>query len=109
MSRSNSGTAVSAYFPGESLDALNDMLHWNPTWYVATSYDDTSWSTEIAIPLDQLVVTGNATTKNWANEVWAFNAIRTIPGVATHSIAPSITDQAAVDDWFLLDLNKARR
>ena len=93
---------------GESCDALNDMLRWNPTWYRETSNDDKSWSTEIAIPLEQLVVSGDAVRKNWTNEVWAFNAIRTIPGIATHSLAPSISDRAIADDWFLLDLNMAR-
>ena len=93
---------------GESCDALNDMLRWNPTWYRETSNDDKSWSTEIAIPLEQLVVSGDAVRKNWTNEVWAFNAIRTIPGIATHSLAPSISDRATADDWFLLDLNMAR-
>ena len=93
---------------GESCDALNDMLRWNPTWYRETSNDDKSWSTEIAIPLEQLVVSGDAVRKNWTNEVWAFNAIRTIPGIATHSLTPSISDRAIADDWFLLDLNMAR-
>jgi hypothetical protein len=93
---------------GESCDALNDMPRWNPTWYRETSNDGKSWSTEIAIPLDQLVVSGDAVRKNWTNEVWAFSAIRAIPGVATHSLGPSIADRATADDWFLLDLNKAR-
>ncbi len=93
---------------GDYCDALNDMLRWNPTWYVATATDGKSWSTEIAIPFEQLVVSGDAIRKNWTNEVWAFNAIRTIPGVSTHSHAPSISDRAVADDWFLLDLNEAR-
>ena len=93
---------------GEFHDSLNDMLHWNPTWHVAISHDDKSWSAEIAIPLEQLVVAGDASGKDWANEVWALNAIRTIPSAATHSMAPSISDRSATDDWFLLDLGGAK-
>ncbi len=94
---------------GDYVDALNDMLQWNPTWWVATRNDGNAWSAEIAIPLEQLVVSGEGATKDWTNEVWAINAVRTIPGVATHSMAPTISDRAAADDWFLLDLNVARR
>ncbi len=94
---------------GDYFDALNDMLHWNPTWWRTTINDGNAWSTEIAIPLDQLVTSGEGTTKDWTNEVWAIHAVRTIPGVATHSMPPTISDRAAVDDWFLLDLNVARR
>ena len=93
---------------GETHDSLNEMLFWNPTWYVATSHDDNSWSAEIAIPLEQLVVASDASAKDWANEVWALNAIRTIPNAATHSMAPSISDRSAADDWFLLDLSVAK-
>ena len=85
------------------------MLHWNPKWYIETVHDDKSWSAEIAIPLEQLVVAGDASAKDWTNEVWALNATRTIANAATHSMAPSISDRSAADDWFLLDLSAARR
>ena len=94
---------------GEFHDSLNDMLYWNPTWYVKTSHDDKSWSAEIAIPLEQLVVASDASAKDWTNEVWALNAIRTIPNTATHSMAPSISDRPAADDWFHLDLSVAKQ
>ena len=93
---------------GGKHDSLNDMLHWNPTWYIDTVYDDESWSAEIAIPLEQLVFFSEASAKDWTNEVWALNAIRTIPNSASHSMAPSISDRPTADDWFLLDLSAAR-
>ncbi|HUP78224.1 MAG TPA: hypothetical protein VM260_06625, partial [Pirellula sp.] len=94
---------------GELYDAINDMLYWNPTWYVFTSHDEKSWTAEIAIPLEQLVTAGEASTKDGTNGVWALSAIRTIPGVATHSLTPSMSDRTAVDDWFHLDLSVAQR
>jgi len=92
---------------GESFDSVNDMLQWNPTWHAAMANDSGSWSTEIAIPLEQLVVPRDITSKDWTQEVWAFSITRTIPGVGSHSIAPSNSDQAASHDWFLIDLGVA--
>jgi len=93
---------------GESVDSVNDMPQWNPQWHAANHSDNQDWFTEIAIPLDQLIVAPTPTTKNWKKEVWAFNATRSIPNVATHSMSPSIADRTPIDDWFLLDLNTAR-
>ena len=93
---------------GNSSDALNDMTHWNPTdWYLATTDDGNSWHTEIAVPLEQLIPGGEQAIQSWTNKAWAFNAIRIVPGIATLSQAPSISDRVAVDDWFLLDLSTA--
>lgn len=94
---------------GDRFDAVNDMLHWNPDWWVFTLSDSNAWYAEIAIPLEQLAQSVDGSAKDWTNEVWALNAVRMIPGVATHTMSPSISDRAAVDDWFLLDLNVARR
>jgi len=92
---------------GNSSDALNDMQHWNPTdWYLAMGEDGNSWCTEIAVPLEQLIPGGETAVQSWTNKAWAFNAIRIVPGTATLSQAPSISDRVAVDDWFLLDLSK---
>ena len=91
---------------GNSSDALNDMLHWSPTnWYHATSEDNHSWYTEIAVPFDQLVSGDETAVQSWTTKTWAFNAIRIVPNAATMSQAPSVSDRVAVDDWFLLDLS----
>lgn len=91
---------------GNSSDALNDMQHWNPTqWYLATSDEGNSWCTEIAIELEQLIDGGEPAIQKWTNRAWAFNAIRIVPGTATLSQAPSVSDRVAVDDWFHLDLS----
>lgn len=94
---------------GESFDSVNEMLQWNPTWYASLYNDSRSWSTEIAIPLEQLVVPADVAGKDWTKEVWALNITRTIPGVGSHSFAPSRSDRAAADDWFLLDLGMTNR
>ena len=91
---------------GEKHDACNDMDYWNPGWYVATSNTGGFWSAEIAIPLAELCVRKDPQTGNWASEVWAFSAVRTIPSTATLSRTPWISDRIAADDWFLMDLRQ---
>lgn len=89
---------------GESQDAVNDMLQWNPTWHIAMNHNASSWSAEIAIPLEQLTVGGDASIQRWTERVWAMSVFRSNPGASTQSRAPSISDRASIDDWFLLDL-----
>ena len=91
---------------GETSDACNDMPFWNPTWWVAMSNDSTSWTAEIAIPLEEITVSKGSAPIDWTNEVWAINAVRNIPSVATHSISPSISDRMTVDEWVHLDLKQ---
>ncbi len=92
---------------GNSSDALNDMPRWNPAnWYLATRDEGNTWCTEIAVELEQLIAGGDTAVQNWANRAWAFNVIRVVPGTATLSQAPSISDRVSVDDWFLLDLSR---
>ena len=89
---------------GELLDAVNDMAQWNSKWHIAMSYDASSWSAEIAIPLEQLIVGGDAAVQKWTERVWALNVVRSVPGASTQTRYPSISDRASIDDWFLLDL-----
>ena len=48
---------------------------WDPTWYVATTSDQSGWRVEAAIPLATLTDASNLT-----NETWAFNVMRIVPG-----------------------------
>ncbi|MCC7475395.1 MAG: hypothetical protein IT425_08370 [Pirellulales bacterium] len=59
---------------GFTHDACWGDATWNPTWYVAATSDDTTWTIEAAIPLAELAEKPPA-----ARAVWAISAIRTIP------------------------------
>jgi hypothetical protein len=49
---------------------------WNPTWHVAAASDETAWTFEAALPLDELVPAPPAT-----GDAWALGAQRIVPGV----------------------------
>jgi hypothetical protein len=53
---------------------------WNPTWYIAATGDNSSWTVEAAIPLTEL--TGRQPA---AKHVWAASVRRTIPRVGYES------------------------
>jgi photosystem II stability/assembly factor-like uncharacterized protein len=93
---------------GETWDAYNDMPLWNPNWWIATSQTQSEWNAEIAIPLQELMGEGFSSSIDSANTVWAFNATRSIPSVATLTIAPSLSDRMTPEDWvhFGLDADK---
>jgi hypothetical protein len=79
---------------GWTHDALDGDATWNPTWYVAASNDQSSWTAEAAIPLAELVDKPPA-----ARDVWAVAVRRTIPrtGYQTWSAAKP-RGNAASDD-----------
>lgn len=61
---------------GWTHDACWNDATWNPKWFVAAKSDESSWSTELAIPLAELVQERPA-----ARQVWAASIVRTIPRV----------------------------
>ena len=77
---------------GWTHDACWGDATWNPTWYVASATDDTSWTIEAAIPLAE-IVDKPPTSRN----VWAVAARRTIPrvGYETWSGQPTSDDSPA--------------
>ena len=89
---------------GETSEACNDMAFWNPTWHIAMSNDNASWAAEIAIPFEEILESTETSPFQWSNEVWAMNVVHCIPSAATLSIAPSISDRMASDDWIYFDL-----
>ncbi len=67
---------------GWTHDACWGDATWNPTWFVATANDETSWTVEAAIPLAELVEKPPA-----SRDVWAVSARRTIPRTGYQSWA----------------------
>jgi photosystem II stability/assembly factor-like uncharacterized protein/tetratricopeptide (TPR) repeat protein len=61
-------------------DTCLQQTRWNPTWHVASNSDETTWTVEVAIPLDELV----AQMPN-GGDVWAIGIQRTVPGVGCQS------------------------
>ncbi len=55
---------------------------WNPRWFVARHHDDTSWTVELAIPLEGL--TGEGIHQG---TIWACNVVRTTPGVGVQALS----------------------
>ena len=60
---------------GWAIDALNDDISWNPTWYIAAHDHAAGWSLEAAIPWDQI----SPSIPN-PGQAWALGIERIIPG-----------------------------
>ncbi|WP_417849309.1 YCF48-related protein [Thalassoglobus sp.] len=65
---------------GWTREACWDAWGYNPEWFVAAAQDATTWSFEIAIPIQELV----ASELN-VNQTWALGVTRVIPGVGVQS------------------------
>jgi photosystem II stability/assembly factor-like uncharacterized protein len=85
---------------GEILDQCNDMLLWDPQWYVAITEHDRGWQAEIAIPLDELL--GQEQRSPLA---WAVNAIHSQPNAGSRTMAPAISDNFQDDQWTILTID----
>jgi photosystem II stability/assembly factor-like uncharacterized protein len=68
-------------------DACWGDSHWNPTWYVAASSDEATWTIEAAIPFAELVAEPPA-----ARHAWAIAVSRTIPRVGYQSWTGDATE-----------------
>jgi hypothetical protein len=60
-------------------DSCVDDARWNPSWHVAASSDDTSWTVEAAIALTEL------SPQLTANTTWALGIQRVVPNVGFQS------------------------
>ena len=91
---------------GEKSESCNDMDFWNPTWFVATLQEDEAWTTEIAIPLAELVGANKnqSSSQDWGTEVWAINAIRSIPSIGVHTTTQSISDRFSEEEWLFINM-----
>jgi hypothetical protein len=71
---------------GWTQDACWGDPSWNPTWYVANTADDNSWTIEAAIPMSELVDRPPV-----ARDIWAVSIRRTIPRIGYQSWAAATT------------------
>ncbi len=65
---------------GWTRESCWDAWGYNPEWFVASVQDSTSWSIEIAIPIEELL----PTPLNPQN-IWALGVTRVMPGVGVQS------------------------
>lgn len=86
---------------GETIDQCNDILMWNPEWYVAVSEFDRGWNAEIAIPLDELLIREQRSLLT----DWAVNAIHSQPNAGSRTMAPAISDNFQEDQWTILTID----
>ncbi len=104
---------------GSTSDQCNDMLFWNPNWYIATLQNDRYWAAEIAIPIDQLVP-GSAKQSaikssnevddepsseprtDWLSQPWAISAVHSIPSIGTQLVPANLSGRMQQDQWQIL-------
>lgn len=60
---------------GWTREACWDAWNYNPDWYVATEQDDSSWTFEVAIPLQELLPSEPS-----VEQTWAVGVTRIVPG-----------------------------
>jgi hypothetical protein len=83
---------------GWTHDACWGDVHWNPSWYVATTSDESTWTIEAAVPFAELVANPPS-----ARDVWALGARRTIPRVGYEGWAdPAESDETAAEFGVLI-------
>ena len=82
---------------GWSRDACWDDINWNPSWYIAATDTEKSWTVEAAVPIAELTENQPA-----AKHVWAANARRTIPRVGNESWAAASTGKESPNHFGLL-------
>ncbi|MCU0712161.1 MAG: hypothetical protein MUC43_08885 [Pirellula sp.] len=85
---------------GEVIDTCNDMLNWNPEWYMATKPTAQGWNAEIAIPIEELVSTDNPIA-SCMNHI-GINVIHNVPGRGARVVTPAVSDRFQADQWTLM-------
>jgi photosystem II stability/assembly factor-like uncharacterized protein len=84
---------------GATSDACNDMLFWNPTWYVAISGNESAWQAEIAIPIDEIAGKCEFSKKEPSDGAWGVQAMRHVPSIGSYSMEPFVSDRMCPTDW----------
>ncbi len=82
---------------GWSRDACWDDINWNPSWYIAATDEEASWTVEAAVPLAELTANPPA-----GRHVWAASARRTIPRMGCESWAGAPTGDESPNHFGLL-------
>lgn len=57
---------------GWTRDHLNSLRQWQPSWFVANGSDDSIWTAEIAIPIEELLPERPSSSTAWALSVERF-------------------------------------
>lgn len=82
---------------GATAEALWDLRHWNPEWFVAASSNAESWQFEAAIPLAELVE-----NTSLSRVTWAFSIVRVIPGHNIQGTMENFSTEPTPDDYNLM-------
>jgi photosystem II stability/assembly factor-like uncharacterized protein len=90
---------------GQTWDACNDMIFWNPTWYRESTEYEGVWCSEIAIPLNELVRENAESANPHTKQVWAVQAMRCIPSMGSYSMEPFVSDRMSPENWAHLDMS----
>ena len=86
-------------------DRCNDMIGWNPEWYIAFHPTETSWNTEIAIPIATLVnSSATAPAVPWEKLPWGVSIVRECPTRSTEFLVSGDRDRWSKDQWLIMDL-----
>jgi len=71
---------------GRSADDCCGDTSWNPTWYIASGGDETTWAVEVAIAWSQL-----APRSPQPGDTWAIGVSRAVAGQLPHAWSHSLT------------------
>jgi hypothetical protein len=82
---------------GETFDQCTDMPGWNPKWFVACDRDAHGWSSEVAIPLNQIGVDAQ-----WLSQPWALSAVRCRPSMTHEALPAGSSDRWSNDQWLIM-------
>lgn len=85
---------------GEVIDLCNDMLNWDPEWYMASKPTAYGWNAEIAIPIEELVSTENPISTMMTHV--GINVIHSVPGRGARVMAPAVSDRFQFDQWTII-------
>jgi hypothetical protein len=85
---------------GGLVDQCNDILAWNPQWYVVLQTTDSAWNAELAIPIAEIV--GDSAIA-WDNQPWAISLQRQRPSMSTEFLVAGDSDRWGFDQWLIIN------
>jgi photosystem II stability/assembly factor-like uncharacterized protein len=81
-------------------DRCNDILMWDPQWYIVLQTNDSEWSAELAIPISELV--GDSAIM-WDELPWAISLQRECPSMSTEFLVAGDSDRWGPDQWLIIN------
>ncbi len=85
---------------GEVIDTCNDMIQWNPDWYMASTPTSNGWNAELAIPISELVSPDNPIVTCMTHV--GISVIHNVPGRGARVMAPAVSDRFQSDQWTIV-------